>query len=398
MIGLFKKPERRALDASKFGLAIDDSPSNPSGVSVTQDSALRLSAVWTCVRLLTHDISALPIEAMRVRAGERTIIDPKPSWIDEPNPFDPSETGVDHFSQVLLSLLLDGNAFTLAFPTVLNPTDLHVLNPQQVEVDRDGNGEPTYTVRDRRRKVIGQFSALNIIHVPLWRKPGHARGLSPIEAMSQGIGRGMAAEELGARYFGQGSTFGSVIEYPKEVEVSDPDAKAILKELNKRHKGVRNAWALAAITGGGQIKELGMKPADAQLIETEEWTLEQVARAYGVPPSLAGSQKPGAVAYASVEQRAIDYVVHGVLPITVRLEKAYSRLLPRGSHVKFNVNGLLRGDGVARWEQYEKALQNKVMTRDEVRELEDMNPMGLGFLETPNNNAPDQGEPANGEA
>lgn len=394
MRSLLRRPEARSISAADFGKAVDEAIGNASGISVDQDNALRLSAVWTCVRLLTHDISALPLEAYRHRAGQRTQIEPKPSWIDEPNPFDPSETGVDHFAQVLLALLLDGNDFTLALPSVLNATELHVLDPRRVEIDRIGR-EVIYTVRDAKGNEQGQFTPLNIIHIPLWRKPGKLRGLSPIEAMSQGIGRGLGAEELGARYFGQGSTFGAVLEYPKEVDPDDNDVKDLIRSLNRRHRGVRNAWALGAITGGGSIKELGMKPADAQLIETEEWTLEQVARAYGVPPSLAGSQKPGAVAYASVEQRAIDYVVHGVLPITVRLEKAYSRLLPRGSHVKFNVNGLLRGDGKARWEQYQIGLQNKVVTRDEVRAWEDLNPFGGadgGLLETPNNNAPDQGD------
>ena len=397
MIGLFKKLEQRALDASKFGLAIDDVVNNPAGVTVNQDTAMRLSAVWTCVRLLTHDISALPVDGIRHRGGTREVIEPKPAWIEEPNPFDPSETGVDHFAQVFMSLLLDGNSFTLAFPTVLNPHDLHVLDPRNVEVDRDRNGSPTYTIRDSKRAILGTFSPLNIVHIPLWRKPGAARGLSPVEAMARGIGRGMAAEELGARYFSQGSTFGAVLEFPKETDPNDQDVKDLLKSLNKRHTGIRNAWALGAITGGGTLKELGMKPSDAQLIETEEWTLEQVARAYGVPPSLAGSQKPGAVAYASVEQRSIDYVVHGVLPLTIRVEKAYSRLLPRGSSIKFNVSGLLRGDGKARWEQHGIALDKKVMTRDEVRVLEDLNPFGDergGFLETPNNNQPSDTEPA----
>jgi HK97 family phage portal protein len=390
VIGLFKKTEERVLTKSAFNIASDGWEGNAAGMTINQDTALRLSAVWTCVRLLTHDISSLPLDAFRLRSGERSQIDPKPTWIDEPNVFDPSETGVDHFSQLLMSLLLDGNSFTLARPSVLNPAVVTVLNPRQVEIDRDGNGEPVYKVRDSRGGHVGDFSALNVIHVPLWRKPGHARGLSPIEAMAQGIGRGMAAEELGARYFGQGSTFGAVLEYPKEVDPDANDVKEVLGQLNRRHRGVKNAWALGAVTGGGQLKELGMKPADAQLIETEEWTLEQVARAYGVPPSLAGSQKPGAVAYASVEQRAIDYVVHGVVPLTVRIEKAYSRLLPRGSFVKFNVNGLLRGDVSARWKAYGIALDKKVALREEIRALEDMPDIGpLGFLESPNNNSPE---------
>ncbi len=386
-------PEQRTVSHASFNQALDEDrwPTTFAGVNVSQNTALRLSAVWTCVRLLTHDISSLPFDAYRQRAGERTQIEPKPAWIDEPDITDPAVTGPDHLSQVLLSLLLDGNAFVLAAPSVNIPFALHVLDPQRVQIKREAGKQTSYIVKDRRGQTQESFGPSQILHVPLWRRPGELRGLSPIEAMSQGIGRGIAAEEMGARYFGQGSTFGAVVQYPKDADPDDGQVKEVLDSLNKKHRGLRNAWAVGAITGGGELKELGLKPSDAQLIETEEWTLEQVARAYGVPPSLAGSQKPGAVAYASVEQRSIDYVVHAVLPLTVRLEKAYSRLLPRGSYVKFNLNGLLRGDAKTRWETYGIALDKKVMTRDEVRLLEDLNPFGGadgGLLETPNNNAP----------
>ena len=379
MIGLFKKPvHERALGRNPFNIIGDDSPSGLAGVAVNQDSAMRLSAVWACVRRLTMDISSLPVDALVRGARGPEPLSPQPAWIKNPNPFDPSQTGVDHIAQVVMSMLLDGNAFTLALPTVLNPTDLHVLNPRLVEVDRDGRGEPTYRVRDSRGKLAGEFTALNIIHVPLWRKPGEARGLSPIEAMAQGIGRGLAAEELGARYFGQGSTFGAVLEYPKEVDPDPNDVKDVLSALNKRHRGVRNSWALGAVTGGGQLKELGMKPADAQLIETEEWTLEQVARAFGMHPSMVGSQRPGSTAYNSAEQRSTDYAKSAVAPLTVRIEAAYGRTLSRG-YLEIRINGLMRGDMAARSAFYREGINAGWMTRAEARDWEDLGILdGLG--------------------
>jgi HK97 family phage portal protein len=245
---------------------------------------------------------------------------------------------------------------------------------------------PAYVIQD-----VGELSPLNVIHITYVRRPGDPRGLSPIEAMAQGIGRGMAAEEVGARFFGQGSLMGGLVEYPESADPDDNAVKEMLKALNKRHQGVGNAWALGALTAGAKFHELTMKPSDSQLIETEEWTLEQVARAYGVPPSMVGSQKPGAVAYASVTQRAVDYVGKGVIPITVRIEKAYSRLLPRGSYIHLNTNALLRGDQAARYAAYQIALQNKFMKVDEIRGLEDLDPLGGsdgGLLQTPNNNPP----------
>lgn len=404
MIGLFRKPEQRSISAANFGIAVDDLVGSTAGVRVTQDSALSLSAVFGAVRLLSNDIGTLPMDAFRNRNGVRSKIDPAPAWIEQPNPWNPNETGVDHRAQVVASLVLDGNAFVYVVPNVFNPVELHVLNPQQVEVKTDGRGAPTYIVRDRRNAVIDALDPLNCLHVTLFRTSGN-RGLSPIEAMKQGIGRGMAAEETGARFFSQGGIMGGVVEIPAaasgQAEPDDNDVKEMLKALEKRHQGVRKSWLMGALTAGATLHELTMKPSDSQLIETEEWTLEQFARTLGVPPSMLGSQKPGAVAYASVEQRAIDYVVHGAQPITIRMEKAYSRLLPRGSYTKLDLKGLLRGDQAARYAAHQIALQNKFMTVDEVRALEDLDPFGGedgGFLETPNNNPPDaQGDSADAE-
>jgi len=383
VIGLFRKPQTRAVDASKFGLAIDQLNDSTAGVNVTRDTALTLSAVMGSVRLLANDIGGLPIHSFKRQGGRRLPID-NPVWVEQPNPFDPNESGIDHIAQVVAAMLTDGNGIVSAGPSVDDPLELHALDARKITIAREPNGAPRYT-------PVGSSEGLTahqILHIPFFRLPGEVRGISPIEMMRRGIGRGLAAEELGARYFAQGSTFGAVLEYPKDVDPDDTQVGAVLKALNKKHRGVRNAWALGAITGGGTLKELGMKPADAQMIQTEEWTLEQWARVTGIPPSMLGSQKPGAVAYASVEQRSIDYVVHAVVPIVIRLEKAYSRLLPFGSYIKFNAAALMRGDAKARAEFYATALQNKWMTRDEVRGFEELEPLGLGFLETPNNNPP----------
>jgi HK97 family phage portal protein len=125
------------------------------------------------------------------------------------------------------------------------------------------------------------------LHIPFFRLPGEARGLSAIDLMKRGIGRGIAAEEAGARLFGKGSLIQGLVEYPKEAGEPDGEAvKELLRGLNKRHSGIKNAWALGALTGGATFHELTMKPKDAQAIETEEWTLEQFCRVLQIPPSL----------------------------------------------------------------------------------------------------------------
>lgn len=392
---MFGRREDRALGKNPFNIpGFEDYESDTAGVEVNADTALSLSVVYGAIRLLSEDIGGLPVDAFRKRAGVREQIDPAPSWIDLPLPLDPSVTTPDHFSQVVNAMVSVGENITVALPNVSFVGELHVLDPRNVEVSRNSRGVPVYRPTTGDFKGI-EFSPDQIIHIPLFRRAGAQRGLSPIEAMAQGIGRGMAAQDLGSRIFSNGEWIKALVEYPIEAgEVTDEQVRAMLRGLEKRHKGKRNAWTLGALTQGAKLHELMVKPSDLQMIESEEWTLEQFARTLGIPPSMLGSQKPGAVAYASVEQRSIDYVAHAVLPIVQRIEKAYSRLLPRGSYIKFKANALLRGDVAARFAAYQIALQNKIMTIDEIRALEDMDPFGDsrgGLLETPNNNPPSQG-------
>lgn len=385
--------QRRALDANLFGIATEPDQGSTAGVSVTQQTALTLSAVYGVARLLANDIGGLPLHVFRsVDGGRRRVPVSEPAWVDQPNPNDPNETGADHRAQVVASMVLAGDGFVMANPQVgPDVVELHVLKPDSVSVKRAGDGAPIYLLSDGPTKASTALTAAQCLHVPLFRLPGEPRGLSPIEAMRRGIGRGIAAEEAGARLFSQGSLISGLVEYPREAgEPDETQVKEVLRGLNRRHRGVRNAWVMGALTGGATFHELSMKPRDAQAIETEEWTLEQFCRLLGVPPSMVGSQKPGAVAYASVEQRSIDYVVHAVVPLVIRLEKAYQRLLGPNLYIKLNVAALMRGDVATRANFYRIALQNKWMTRDEVRVFEDLEPMGLGFLETPINTPPEQ--------
>ena len=169
--------DKRTVDASKFGLAItDDGGGTPSGITVTQDTALSLSVVYSAVRLLANDIGPLPIHAFRERAGKRSLIEPPPTWFEEPNPFDPNESGVDHRSQVVAGMILGGDGLVFANPSVADPVELHVLDPHKVEIKRDGRGSPSYILRDGGTEVV--LTSRNCLYAPLFRLPGAPRGLS----------------------------------------------------------------------------------------------------------------------------------------------------------------------------------------------------------------------------
>lgn len=365
----------RAISAASFGLATDEVSYSASGIRIDQSNAFKIAAVWACVRLLANSISSLPLDAFSRNGGLRSLLDPQPDWIRTPVPVDPSTTRVEHFSQVVLSMLLDGNSFTMALPTVLNPAELHVLDPRKVTIKTE-RGRPLYEVKDDRGGVVGTLTADECIHIPLIRRPGDMRGMSPIEAFAQGLGLSLAAEEFAARFFGYGAVMSVGIEYPDNVEPTPTQVEELRKTFAKRHQGLRKSHAVGILTSGAKFKDMSVKPNESQFIETQKWTVEQIARIYGIPPHMIQSQEPGAVAFASVEHRSIEYVRDGVRPLTERIEAAYERLLPSNEYLKFNMDGLLRGETKARWEAYKAAWEVGTLSINQIRALEEMEGIG----------------------
>ena len=370
--------ERRSITPNQlFGIGADDfGGSTASGQRVSQDTALKLVAIWSVTRQISNAIAGLPFHAFSPDGEGKRQISPQPSWIDHPVPRDPSVTRIEHIAQVVYSLILDSNSFTLCLPGVAQPGELVVLNPRRVAVGKDADGTPYYDIRDAAGRTVRRETSATVIHIPLMRKPGENRGQSMIEANQQAIGLGLAAEEYGARFFGDGATMAGVVEYPQGVDATPEQVKELLKDLNKRHSNRKTPHAIGALTGGATFRPLSVKPNEAQFIETQRWVIEQVGRMVGLPPHKLGSQEPGAVSYNSVEIRNIDAVNDAHMPLAQRIELAYARLLPRpDDFLKFNFAGLLRGDAKTRWATYESGLRWGVYSLNDVRALEDMNPL-----------------------
>lgn len=376
--------QERSLSSEQLWSSFGDQASSTAGVRVDTESALRSIAVQAAIRLLTNDIGSLPVDSFRAIPNGRKELT-KPSWVVTPNPLNPNETWEDHVKQTVFGMLTDGNAFTRCFPTTLNVQGIEALDPISVEID-NFRGAPIYNVRGE-----GSMTPAEILHVPWMRRPGKARGLNPIEAAKQGIGIALASDEFVGSYFGNGAILSGHLEYPAGVEPTPEQVTQLKADFTKKHVGARKSHAVGALTGGAKFVAQDYNNRDAQLLELRQQVVEEVARLFGIPPHMLGSQLPGAVSYASVEQKAIDYVTHAVLPIVRRIETGYSRLL-RGqqTYLRFNLEGLKRGDQAARATYYQAMLANKVIKREEVRALEELPYDGaLGYLETPNNNAPE---------
>lgn len=373
--------ESRALSFQTiFRTGLDTFPVRPeSGFFVDSDTAMRFVAVWSAQRLIVGDISTLPVEAfVKDDTGTRKPLRPKPSWIEEPDPFDPSFTRVSHFGQVALSILQDGNSFTLVEPSVFRPERVEVLQPRLVEPYKPaGQRSPTYRISNGRGRIVDELTPANIIHIAPFRKPGALRGLNPIDAAAEGIGIGMAAERYTSRFFLSGASMPGFIKWPGDP--TQPQIDEADRNLRKAKGGWRNAGVLGHLTGGADYVPTGIKPADSDLSAIRQFQVEDIARLYGIPPHMLGilTERGGNM---SVEQRSIDYVAHGLRHYIEPIEIGYRRLVPgdASTYLKFNFAGLLRGDILSRYQSYNIGIRDGFLSINDVRRLEDMAPVAGG--------------------
>lgn len=377
-------PIERSLTQASFQQQwLSDEGSGDSlwaGKQVNDKTATGLIAFMSAVRLLSNDVATLPAQPFIKRSGQPVPIYPRPGWLDNPIPRDPNMTRIVHMTQVMTSLLFDGNDFTLAMPDVLSATELHVLDPRKVTIRRDDDGTPVYLVRSPRGGEE-RFSPFEMLHIPLVQIPGEDRGISFIESARQAIGAGLGMEEHAARFFGQGSVASGALEMPPGWEGSQQKVDELRAKFEARHSGSSRAHGIAVLTGGAKFTPFSITPEQAQFIQTRVNNKTDMATLYQIPPAYLGVTEPGAMAFASVEQQSLFYVTHAVRSYLERIEAAYSRLLYSRAYLKFNVAGLLRGDLKSRYESYSTGMAAGFLTTDDVRNLEEFPPLPNGGLQ-----------------
>ena len=352
----------------------------PSGIDVTADSAIRMSTVYACVRLLGDTISSLPLGAYvrrgRNRISYAAVYGSQPEWINRPNP---ESSRLEFFEQVIASLNLHGNAFIL---TVRDENDeifeLYCLNPDEVRIRRLRPNEPLVyeiTIRDANEARTEILTNREILHIPMFRLPGSHYGLGPVSAARLTIGAAMAADTYAAAYFGNAANPGGGIEVPGEL--TQEQAQDIGRDWNITHTGPYRAGKIGILSGGAAFKPLTLNAADAQLLEARRFNVEDIARLFRVPVSLLGHPVAGAMSFASVEAQNLSFVQHSLRPLLERLEQSLSALLPESDgFIKFNLDALLRGTTLERYEAYTKGLREGFLSLNDVRSVEDLSPIG----------------------
>lgn len=354
-----------------------------AGVRVNRQAALSLTTVWRCVDLLASAVAQSPRDIV-IKVGGQSFPEFRnvPAWLDQPDPNDPSMTGNDHFMQVALSLLFDGNFFTLVLPHVLDPQVVTALDPGRVTV-KPG---PRYEIRDVYGHVTSTVGPSQMLHGTWLRPAGSPRGISPLEAMRLSFGAAIATQDHAARFFGQGASLSFGVEVPG---VLTPDQKDDFgKSLRKRYGGLNNSHAIGILTNGAKfVTGLAPTPEQAQFLGTREFEVEDLCRPYGVPPAMAGSTAPGAASFASTDNYDKWFKERGVQPLAERIEEQYDRLVQvpdtiadpsADAEFKFNLDNVYRVSLLSRYQAYGEGVRGGFLKPKEARSKEDLPPLADG--------------------
>jgi HK97 family phage portal protein len=363
--------EKRAAFQELWGSGALFQQPAPSGVRVTEEQALRLSAVYACVRLISDTISTLPVDQFIREDGTRLPYRPSEPWVQRPSLTMDRPT---FYSQNILSLLLDGNVFThISRDEDGNVIELTVLNPKDVEPMMDRSGQKTYRLKQSGRILRSD----EVLHTTEMLLPGALRGVSRVEKAKDTLGLGLALEEYAGRFFGNGAYAGGIIEWPGDI--TPEQARDLKDSWEAGHRGLRRAHTPAVLYGGAKFTPTTANPSESQLLEERRFAVEEVARIFRVPPFMLGVTLPGSMSYSSVEQQMLFFAQHTIQPYVQRLEVAYSQLLadPR-SFIRFNLNSLVRADLATRTAAYSTGLMAGFYSLNDVRALEDLRPVEGG--------------------
>ena len=347
-----------------------------SGQAVNERTAMTVTAVYACVRILAEAIAGLPIHMYRYQDGggrERVTAHPLfPLLHDAPNP----EMTSFVFRETLMAhLLLHGNAYAQIIRDGHGQVlSLYPLLPNRVKVDRDTAGRIFYEYRKGDGSPV-PLRREDVLHIPGLGFDGLV-GYSPIALAKNAVGLALATEEFGATFFGNGANPGGVLESPGVI--SDPER--LKASWHSQFSGA-SAHSIAVLEEGLKYHTIGIPPDQAQFLETRKFQINEIARIFRVPPHMLADLERAT--FSNIEHQSLEFVKFTLGPWVSRWEQALMQalLLPgekREYFIRFNLDGLLRGDYQSRMQGYATGIQNGFLSPDDVRGLEEMNPIPGG--------------------
>ena len=347
--------------------------SSMSGKSVTPSSAIQVSAVYACVRVIAETIASLPLHVYEsTDAGSRKANEHPLYRLlhDEPN----TEMTSFIWREVMLShLLLYGNSYCQIIRSGRSRiVGLYPLLPDHMAVDRDTKGKLTYTYTTSEGRME-QLNPEDVLHIPGLGFDG-VMGYSPIALEKAAIGLGIAAEEYGSKFFQNGARPSGILTHPNTVK----DPASLRASWNAAYGGSGNASRVAVLEEGMTFVPLSMPNNEAQFLETRKFQVTEICRIFRVPPHMIGDLERAT--FSNIESQNISFAVQTIRPWLVRIEQAINKtLIPENEkgryYAQFNIDGLMRGDYKSRMEGYAIARQNGWMSANDIRALENLNPI-----------------------
>ncbi len=368
------KPENSTV-GSRYAFYMGGSS---SGKVVTERTAMQMTAVYACVRILSEAVAGLPLNLYRYNndGGKEKALD-HPLYLllhDEPNP----EMSSFVFRETLMThLLLWGNAYAQIIRNGKGEiVALYPLMPNKMQVNRDDNGQLYYIYQKSQEEVPNskdfyvRLESSDVLHIPGLGFDGLV-GYSPIAMAKNAIGLAIATEEYGSKFFANGAAPSGVLEHPGTIK----DPSKVRESWMSQFGGSANSGKIAVLEEGMKYTPISISPEQAQFLETRKFQINEIARIFRVPPHMVGDLDKSS--FSNIEQQSLEFVKYTLDPWVVRWEQSIQRTLltpaeKKSYFVKFNVEGLLRGDYQSRMTGYATARQNGWMSANDIRELENL--------------------------
>lgn len=351
-----------------------------SGKVVTADKAMRLSAVWACVRLLSESVSTLPLKVYeRQPDGSRKLAQSNTVYqvlCRRPNP---EMTPSRFMLMVVASICLRGNAFVEKLFIGSRLVSLVPLLPQNMVVKRLDNGRLQYTYTENGKQRV--IPTEKVMHIRGFGLDGVC-GMMPTMAGVDVFGAAMSVDESAAKIFENGLQSSGFLSAEQAL---DKDQRERLRGYMQAFTGSKNAGKIMVLEGGLKYQNVTMNPEAAQLLESRSFSIEEICRWFRVPPFMVGHTTKQSSWASSLEGMNLQFLTHTLRPLLINIEQEISRCLLNGDEdvfAEFSVEGLLRADSAGRAAYYTSALQNGWMSRNDVRRLENMPPIEGGDIYT----------------
>lgn len=354
--------------------------STPGGTVISTNTSLRLSAVWACIRLRSQTMASLPLS---LRDRNKNVVYDHPLYRilhDSPNA---DMCAAEFWEAMFASMDISGNAYAEIKRNKSGEViSLEYLNPEYMSIKRANNGNISYIYRG---DTINEknYDESYIFHIRGFTLDG-LEGLSPIKYAAETLGSQLEANNAATVEYKNRLKTGGVLKYDKGVLNDDHRKK--LHEMLADYSNPENAGKYLILEAGLSVDNsqgLKISPADAQLLESRHFGIEEICRIFGVPPQLIGQTDKASSWASSLDSTNMGFLTYTLRPILVKIEQTIARKLlsPADRLIyrpKFNVDGLMRTDPQARASYYSQMVQNGIYSRNQARELEDLPPVEGG--------------------